>query len=49
MFYTVEVEPYLFLNNSFVHVQSHIINVNTEGSTRYVEPTVIFILDLAYF
>ena len=29
MFYTVEVEPYLFLNNSFVHVQSHIINVYT--------------------
>ena len=29
MFYTVEVEPYLFLNNSFVHVQSHIRNVYT--------------------
>lgn len=40
MFYTVEVEPYLFLNNSFLHVQSHIINVYTEGSTSFVEPTV---------
>lgn len=47
MFYTVEVEPYLFLNNSFLHVQSHTINVYTVVQDSYVEPTVILILDLA--
>ena len=46
MFYTVEVEPYSLLNNSSVHVQSH-VHKCLYSSTSYVEPTVILFLDLA--